>query len=310
MRQALLRAYRNTCYEADGIQIRVGRRSAATDRLLLTVRGANGRSDYRLQSVFPSDAACLEPPDASAITSGPAPASDLTGERIAWALVRSAFDGVWRSPTGTTFGAALSSKRDRDRPPAAATAACDQRGWLSLTQLSYRYASDSRNAPENCGLLRPLSICGAKNHCPFRGHLALTGSTLMCWRRCSRNAVRTVGRRRSRLDHRFSLGALESELPPPWHVWCLNRSAPHNALISSHIFSSGGKVGPDCCVRFVLTVPGLRNTRCRAGASPYPARTLHRLDPSQLIRGSGRLGVLGAHRLGCGGRCIRWDRQY
>ena len=113
------------------------------------------------------------------------------------------------------------------------------------TQLSYRYASDSRNAPENCGLLRPLSICGAKNHCPFRGHLALTGSTLMCWRRCSRNAVRTVGRRKSRLDHRFSLGALQSELPPPWHVWCLNRSAPHNALISSHIFSSGGKVGPD-----------------------------------------------------------------
>ena len=114
---------------------------------------------------------------------------------------------------------------------------------LRLTQLSYRYASDSRNAPENCGLLRPLSICGAKNHCPFRGHLALTGSTLMCWRRCSRNAVRTVGRRKSRLDHRFSLGALQSELPPPWHVWCLNRSAPHNALISSHIFSSGGKVG-------------------------------------------------------------------
>ena len=28
-----------------------------------------------------------------------------------------------------------------------------------------RYASDSRNAPENCGLLGPLSICGAKNHC-------------------------------------------------------------------------------------------------------------------------------------------------
>ena len=47
-----------------------------------------------------------------------------------------------------------------------------------------RYASDSRNAPENCGLLRSLSICGAKNHCPSRGHLALTGSTLMCWRRC------------------------------------------------------------------------------------------------------------------------------
>ena len=110
-------------------------------------------------------------------------------------------------------------------------------------QLSHRYASDTRNAPENCGVPRPMSICGAKNHCPFRGHLALTGSTLMCWRRCSRNAVRTVGRRKSRLDHRFSLGALQSELPPPWHVWCLNRSAPHNALISSHIFSSGGKVG-------------------------------------------------------------------
>ena len=112
-----------------------------------------------------------------------------------------------------------------------------------MAQLSHRYASDTRNAPENCGVPRPMSICGAKNHCPFRGHLALTGSTLMCWRRCSRNAVRTVGRRKSRLDHRFSLGALQSELPPPWHVWCLNRSAPHNALISSHIFSSGGKVG-------------------------------------------------------------------
>ena len=114
---------------------------------------------------------------------------------------------------------------------------------FASTQLSHRYASDTRNAPENCGVPRPMSICGAKNHCPFRGHLALTGSTLMCWRRCSRNAVRTVGRRKSRLDHRFSLGALQSELPPPWHVWCLNRSAPHNALISSHIFSSGGKVG-------------------------------------------------------------------
>ena len=102
--------------------------------------------------------------------------------------------------------------------------------FACLAQLSYRYASDSRNAPENCGLLRPLSICGAKNHCPFRGHLALTGSTLMCWRRCSRNAVRTVGRRKSRLDHRFSLGALQSELPPPWHVWCLNRSAPHKCF--------------------------------------------------------------------------------
>ena len=67
------------------------------------------------------------------------------------------------------------------------------------TQLSHRYASDTRNAPENCGVPRPMSICGAKNHCPFRGHLALTGSTLMCWRRCSRNAVRTVGRRKSRL---------------------------------------------------------------------------------------------------------------
>ena len=130
---------------------------------------------------------------------------------------------------------AISSDRHLDRPPYC--------GHDALAQLSYRYASDSRNAPENCGLLRPLSICGAKNHCPFRGHLALTGSTLMCWRRCSRNAVRTVGRRKSRLDHRFSLGALQSELPPPWHVWCLNRSAPHNALISSHIFSSGGKVG-------------------------------------------------------------------
>ena len=115
-------------------------------------------------------------------------------------------------------------------------------GRRPQAQLSYRYASDTRNAQKTAGF-RPLSICGAKNHCPFRGHLVLTGSTLMCWRRCSRNAVRTVGRRKSRLDHRFSLGALQSELPPPWHVWCLNRSAPHNALISSHIFSSGGKVG-------------------------------------------------------------------
>jgi hypothetical protein len=36
LRPALLRAYRNTCYEAAGIQIRIGRYSAATDRLLLT----------------------------------------------------------------------------------------------------------------------------------------------------------------------------------------------------------------------------------------------------------------------------------
>ena len=129
--------------------------------------------------------------------------------------------------------------------PCSAVSWCQRRRRSSLTQLSHRYASDTRNAPENCGVPRPMSICGAKNHCPFRGHLALTGSTLMCWRRCSRNAVRTVGRRKSRLDHRFSLGALQSELPPPWHVWCLNRSAPHNALISSHIFSSGGKVGSD-----------------------------------------------------------------
>ena len=117
---------------------------------------------------------------------------------------------------------------------------------VEVPDYAYRYAirtHPTAECPENCGLLRPLSICGAKNHCPFRGHLALTGSTLMCWRRCSRNAVRTVGRRKSGLDHRFSLGALQSELPPPWHVWCLNRSAHHNALISSHIFSSGGKVG-------------------------------------------------------------------
>jgi hypothetical protein len=36
LRAALLRAYRNTCYEAAGIQIRIGIYSAATDRLLLT----------------------------------------------------------------------------------------------------------------------------------------------------------------------------------------------------------------------------------------------------------------------------------
>jgi hypothetical protein len=36
LRPALLRAYRNTCYEAAGIQIRIGIYSAATDRLLLT----------------------------------------------------------------------------------------------------------------------------------------------------------------------------------------------------------------------------------------------------------------------------------
>src|ERR1700693_4806937 len=35
MRPALLRAYRNTCYEAAGIKIRVGIYCAATDRLLL-----------------------------------------------------------------------------------------------------------------------------------------------------------------------------------------------------------------------------------------------------------------------------------
>src|SRR3954470_17260401 len=114
-----------------------------------------------------------------------------------------------------------------------------------LTQLSHRYASDSRNAAGNCGVPRSMSICGAKNRCPSRGHLVLTGSTPMCWRRCSRSAVRTVGRRKSRLSHRFSPGASQTALPTPCHVWCLNRSAPRNALISSHIFSSGGKVGPN-----------------------------------------------------------------
>ena len=159
--------------------------------------------------------------------------------------------GVTPNPTKTA-GAPVDSEmplQDREfeaMSMAARIRACPAQRWRvcrSLAQLSHRYASDTRNAPENCGVPRPMSICGVKNHCPFRGHLALTGSTLMCWRRCSRNAVRTVGRRKSRLDHRFSLGALQSELPPPWHVWCLNRSAPHNALISSHIFSSGGKVG-------------------------------------------------------------------
>ena len=33
----------------------------------------------------------------------------------------------------------------------------------SQTQLSHRYASDRRNAAENCEVRRPLSICGAKN---------------------------------------------------------------------------------------------------------------------------------------------------
>jgi Protein of unknown function (DUF3293) len=36
LQPGLLRAYRNTCYEAAGIQIRIGIYSAATDRLLLT----------------------------------------------------------------------------------------------------------------------------------------------------------------------------------------------------------------------------------------------------------------------------------
>jgi hypothetical protein len=34
MRSALLRAYRKTCYEAAGVKVHVGRRSAAMDRLL------------------------------------------------------------------------------------------------------------------------------------------------------------------------------------------------------------------------------------------------------------------------------------
>ena len=164
-----------------------------------------------------------------------------------------------------------------------------------LTQLSHRYASDTRNAPENCGVPRPMSICGAKNHCPFRGHLALTGSTLMCWRRCSRNAVRTVGRRKSRLDHRFSLGALQSELPPPWHVWCLNRSAPHNALISSHIFSSGGKVGFDESVRILLPWPtgqsplGRDQQGSLAGTSMPMGLSTRRYDEPRNLLDGGRL---------------------
>jgi hypothetical protein len=123
------------------------------------------------------------------------------------------------------------------------------------TQLSHRYASDSRNAAENCGVPRPISICGAKNRCPSRGHLVLTGSLPMWWRRCSRSAVRTVGRRKSRLNHRFSPGASQTALPTPWHVWCLNRSAPRNALILSRIFSSGGKVGSKACRACSATKP-------------------------------------------------------
>jgi hypothetical protein len=38
----------------------------------------------------------------------------------------------------------------------------------ALTQLSHRYGSDRRNAAENCGGPRPLSICGAKNRCSTR----------------------------------------------------------------------------------------------------------------------------------------------
>jgi Protein of unknown function (DUF3293) len=38
VRPALLRAYRNTCYEAAGIPIRIGKYSAGSDRLLLTHR--------------------------------------------------------------------------------------------------------------------------------------------------------------------------------------------------------------------------------------------------------------------------------
>jgi hypothetical protein len=71
------------------------------------------------------------------------------------------------------------------------------------TQLSHRYASDSRNAAENGGAKRPMSICGAKNCCPSRRHLVLTGSTPMWWRNCARSVVRSVGRRKSRLNHRF-----------------------------------------------------------------------------------------------------------
>jgi hypothetical protein len=53
-------------------------------------------------------------------------------------------------------------------------------------QLSHRYASDIRNAADDCEFPRPLSICGAKNCCPSRGRFVLTGSTLMCGRRYSR----------------------------------------------------------------------------------------------------------------------------
>ena len=61
----------------------------------------------------------------------------------------------------------------------------------------------------------------------------MTGSTWVCWRRRSGYAIRTVGGRKSRPEPRFSLRAPQTAL----------RSAPRNALISIHIFSSSGKVG-------------------------------------------------------------------
>jgi hypothetical protein len=137
-----------------------------------------------------------------------------------------------------------------------------------LTQLSHRCASDTRNTAEYCEVPRPLSICGAKNCCPFRGRLVLTGSKFMCWRRCSTDAVGTVGRRKSRLGHRFLLGVPQTALRPPWLVWCLNRSAPQHALISSHIFSSGGKVGFDGCAH---PIPYAANRRLGWG-EPYFAQ--------------------------------------
>jgi hypothetical protein len=121
-------------------------------------------------------------------------------------------------------------------------------GNFALAQLSHRYASDSRNAAENCEVPRPMSICGAKNCFPSRRHLVLTGSTPMWCRSCARSAVRTVERRKSRLNHGFSPGAHLTALCTPWHVWCLNCSAPYNALISSNIFRLVGELGLESAV--------------------------------------------------------------
>ena len=106
-----------------------------------------------------------------------------------------------------------------------------------LNPTSYRYASDSRNAPENCGLLRPLSICGAKKSLSFPrtfGIDRLDADVLASvFEECSSHSWSS----KIKAGPSIFLGALQSELPPPWQCGCLKSvCAPQCFDFKSYFF--------------------------------------------------------------------------